>query len=114
MFRLLTLEFITLLLLCFCFGSNAFALDIKVAKAKGLVGESSNGYIGAVSSSPSGEVKALVADVNSKRKATYMDIAKKNGTELSVVEKLAGKKAYAKSPKGTYLEQADGKWKKKQ
>ena len=43
---------------------------------------------------------------------TAVTIAKKNGTSLSAVEALAGKKAMAKTPTGQYIK-VGKKWKKK-
>ena len=45
----------------------AFALDLGDAKARGLVGETAAGYLGAVK--PSAEVNTLVKDINAQRKA---------------------------------------------
>ena len=91
--------------------SPAFALDLKTAKSQGLVGEISTGYLGVVKSSPA--VEALVKDINSKRKAEYQRIAKKNGTALTAVEKLAGQKAINKTAPGNYIKLPSGSWQKK-
>jgi len=88
----------------------AFALDLGGAKSAGLVGETSSGYLAAVK--PSGDVDALVADINSKRKAHYQQIAKKNGISLQAVEVRAGQKAMDKTPAGEYVNSGGG-WKKK-
>ena len=88
----------------------AFALDLGEAKSAGLVGETSSGYLAAVK--PSGDVDALVADINSKRKAHYQQIAKKNGISLQAVEVRAGQKAMDKTPAGEYVNSGGG-WKKK-
>ena len=50
---------------------NAWAIDIGAAKAQGLVGEANTGYIAAVQAPASAEVRALIADVNSKRKTSF-------------------------------------------
>ena len=47
---------------------NAWAIDIRSAKAEGLIGEANTGYIAAVQTPASAEVRALIADVNQKRK----------------------------------------------
>ena len=87
-----------------------FAGDLQQAKSAGLVGEQLNGYLGAVSSDA--EAKALVADINAKRKAKYESIASQNSTSLETVELLAGKKAIEKTQAGNYIQTATG-WKKK-
>lgn len=91
--------------------SISFALSLDEAKSKGLVGEKRNGYLGVVKDSP--EVKALVSDINAKRKAQYGEIAKKNGTALNAVENLAGEKAVEKTSSGNYIQDSSGSWKKK-
>lgn len=88
----------------------AFALSLQDAKAKGLVGEQSNGYLGAVK--PSGPVNNLVKQTNDKRKKYYQDIAKRNKTKLADVERLAGQKAIQKTAKGHYIKSGGG-WKRK-
>jgi uncharacterized protein len=88
----------------------AFALDLGGAKSKGLVGETSTGYIAAIK--PSGDVNALVMDINSQRKAHYQKIAKKNNISLEAVEVRAGQKAIGKTPAGQYINSGGG-WKKK-
>ena len=89
----------------------AAALGLAEAKSRGLVGERPDGYVGAVSDSPSAEVKSLVAEVNAKRKAVYEDIAEKRGTSVAAVAALAGQDLIAKAKPGEYV--LKGSWKKK-
>ena len=63
-------QIVAILLLAFAFQA-AWAIDIHSAKDQGLVGEANTGYLAAVGGSPSAEVKALIADVNRKRKAEF-------------------------------------------
>ena len=90
----------------------AYAADLQTAKSSGLVGEQLNGYLGIVDASASDDVRALVKDVNAKRKAKYQAIASQNSTSLETVELLAGKKAVEKTQSGNYIQTATG-WKKK-
>jgi len=89
----------------------AFAIDLQQAKDQGLVGETTSGYLEAVSS-PSPEIKALIQSINAQRKAKFQEIATRNNTSLDAVEKLAGKKAIEKSDAGAYIK-VDGGWQKK-
>jgi hypothetical protein len=100
-------------LLIFCSGwiQNAWALDLRTAKSQGMVGEMSNGYLGVIKSS--GEVQALVKQVNDARRKHYTEIAKRNGTSLEVVELLAGKKAIEMTPAGQYVKPGSGGWVRK-
>lgn len=89
---------------------SALALSLNEAKTKGLVGETSQGYIAAVVSNQ--EVKALVKGVNDKRRQRYQRLAQKNNISLQQVEKLAAQKAYDKTAPGHYV-MKNGAWVKK-
>lgn len=89
----------------------ALALSLEEAKAKGLVGERTNGYLGAVSPSQT-EAHALVEDVNLKRRQAYEEIAKRNRTNVHTVETLAGEKAIQNTKPGNFIE-GPGGWVKK-
>jgi uncharacterized protein len=102
------------ILLTYCLlliAQPAFSMDLQTAKSQGLVGELTSGYLDAVVA-PSAEVKALIDEVNAKRKQKYMEIAARNKITLKDVEELAGKKAVEKSEVGSYIK-VDGSWKKK-
>lgn len=88
----------------------AFALELGDAKSRGLVGETSSGYLAAVK--PSGDVNSLVESINSQRKAHYKKIAEKNGISLQAVEVRAGQKAIGKTPAGEFVNSGGG-WQKK-
>ena len=90
-----------------------FAIDLKSAKNKGLVGETPSGYLASPSGSASADVKSLMSNINAKRKQKYSQIAAKVGKPLSVVEKLAGEKAIKKTTAGRYVQLPSGRWVKK-
>ena len=54
-------------------------------------------------------MKALVADVNTKRKAAYQEIAQKNGTKLADVAALSAQKLIARAPAGAWIRDK-GQW----
>jgi uncharacterized protein YdbL (DUF1318 family) len=81
------------------------------AKAKGVVGEKANGYLGVVALT-NAEAQALIEDVNQKRRQAYEDIAKRNGTSVQSVETLAGEKAIQNTKPGNFVE-GPGGWMKK-
>jgi uncharacterized protein YdbL (DUF1318 family) len=87
------------------------ALTLEEAKAKGLVGEKSNGYLGVVAAG-NAEAQALASDVNQKRRQAYQEIARREGANLSTVEGLAGEKAIEKTKPG-YMVEGPGGWVKK-
>lgn len=91
--------------------SPVLAMSLEEAKAKGLVGEKPNGYLGVVNPA-SPDVQALTSEVNQKRRQAYEDIAKRNRTPLDAVETLAGEKAIQNTQPGNFVE-APGGWQKK-
>lgn len=99
---------ITLFALC---SFSSAALDLQTAKQQGLIGEMPSGYLGVVK--PSAETKALVAEINHKRQAVYLKIAKKNQLSLAQVAELAGQKALQKTPQGQFIQTASGQWMRK-
>ena len=101
------------LILVVLFPATVFALSLDEAKQKGLVGEKQDGYLGLVSGNAGAEAQQLVQSINQGRLKEYSSIAERNGTPVSAVEALAGKKTIEKSPSGYYVEQGAGKWVRK-
>ncbi|MCW8884617.1 MAG: YdbL family protein [Motiliproteus sp.] len=93
--------------------STALALSVADAKASGLVGEQSNGYLAAVSDSPSAAVKALVSSTNQKRRSAYQSGAKKAGVSLQVMEQRVGQRLLQKATTGQFFRNPKGGWQKK-
>lgn len=96
------------LLLCW---QTGYALDLQTAKAQGLVGETTTGYLAPVDP---GHVEAtrLAASINAQRKQQYEEIALRNNTPLLAVEQLAAKQAIEKTPPGQFI-RVNGTWRKK-
>ena len=104
--RILSMVFVLAALM----SAPVFALSLAEAKAKGLVGEMANGYLGVVKGGS--DVQALVKSINDQRRQRYKQIAQKNNTSLQNVEALAGKKAIKKTPAGQFVNVGSG-WRKK-
>lgn len=92
---------------------NAWAIDIRDAKAQGLVGEAKTGYIAAVQANANAEVRALVADVNAKRRASFQGTAKKTGISVAQVANRFYEIAVQKTAAGHYYQDSGGRWRKK-
>ena len=90
-----------------------FAADLDSSKSAGHIGEGPDGYLHVVDPSAPADTKALVADVNAKRKAKYEAIAKQNGAPLDAVAVQAGAKLIERTPPGQYVMNPDGSWRKK-
>ncbi|BDF95467.1 MULTISPECIES: YdbL family protein [Pseudoalteromonas] len=98
------------LLSAFCLSFSAWAISLDDAKNQGLVGEDSSGYLGLVVQNA--EAKAVVDEINEKRKAQYLKLAKKNNLSLAQVEALAAAKTIEKTQSGHFIE-VNGEWVKK-
>ena len=95
-------------------GSNvAFALSLQEAKSSGLVGERNDGYVGYVVTPPQDEVKAVVKQVNNKRKAKFSESAKSNNLKTEQVANRFYQRALQATEKGNYYQDASGAWVKK-
>ena len=92
---------------------NAWAIDIHDAKAQGLVGEANTGFVAAVQSPASAEVRALIADVNGKRRAKFESAAQKTGTTVAQIANRFYELAVQKTAPGHYFQDSSGRWKKK-
>ncbi len=92
---------------------NAWAIDIHDAKAQGLVGEANTGFVAAVQSPASAEVRALIADVNGKRRAKFESAAQKTGTTVTQVANRFYELAVQKTNRGHYFQDSSGRWQKK-
>jgi len=102
-----------LLIALLTFFGNSFAISLQNAKSDGLVGETPSGYLAIATKPSTDELKALVLDINSKRKAKYQEIATKVGKTLTSIEKMAGNKAISKTKAGHLVQKPDGSWAKK-
>jgi len=92
---------------------NAWAIDIREAKELGLVGEANTGYVAAVQAPASAEVKKLIAEVNSKRKARFGATAQKTGATVPQVANRFYELAVQKTAPGNFYQDRQGRWKKK-
>lgn len=85
--------------------------QINSLEAAGVLGESSMGLL-VIRGSADASVKKMVSDENSDRMYIYKEIAKKNGTSVSDVQKVYAERLQGKSPSGTPIETGGG-WRTK-
>nr|WP_284500678.1 YdbL family protein [Microbulbifer sp. GX H0434] len=88
------------------------AITLDQARNQGLVGEANSGYIAVVGQS-SPELEQLVAQVNAKRKAAYVRIAKRNDIAVAQVAARAAEKLEARLSSGDYYQDNRGRWAQK-
>ena len=92
---------------------QAWAQSLAEAKEAGWIGERPNGYLGLVKPDTPNDIKKLVQDINAKRRARYLEIAKKNGTKLEAVQTIVGAKLIKRARPSEYIMNSAGKWIKK-
>lgn len=90
--------------------SLASAQTLDEAKAAGLIGEKSDGYIGLVQQNAPEAVVELVRDVNRQRRERYQQIARDNDISINTVAQLAYARAVEATQSGNYIEDANGRW----
>lgn len=101
------------LLMSLAVSGVAFAQSLDQAKAQGLVGETIDGYIAAVTPNPSPEIQALVRTTNDGRRQAYADLAQRNGITVEQVGILSAEKLQSNAGPGTYIQNASGQWVRK-
>jgi uncharacterized protein len=83
----------------------------QAARSEGLVGEKADGYLGFVTA-PSPAIKALVDDINIKRKAKYTEEALANGATVEEFAFRTGCRLIAeKTVAGEKYQAPDRSWK---
>ncbi|WP_196139910.1 YdbL family protein [Aliikangiella sp. G2MR2-5] len=101
-----------ILIFLLIFSAQLSASPLSDPKEKGIIGERFDGYLGIVKDA-SPEIQELVKSVNTKRKAHYMEIAKKRKQSLSQVQMVAGQTTIKKTQKGHYIFLQGKGWVKK-
>ncbi len=92
---------------------TAWAIDLDSAKSQGLVGEGNNGYLAAVKTPASAEVRALIQEVNGKRRAEFERTAASTGATLEQVALRFYELAVQRTAPGNYYQDPSGRWQKK-
>jgi uncharacterized protein YdbL (DUF1318 family) len=95
---------------------SAWAADpvIEQAKAQGVIGELSTGYLGIVDASKaSADLRRRVDEVNAGRLQAYTDIANKNGQTVQTVGQLAAEKQFERAVSGELVKPDGEPWTKK-
>ena len=83
------------------------------AKQAGLIGEKPDGLIGIVDPGTPGHVRALVNQVNAQRRQEYGEIARRRGTTVEQVQRVAGHQLIGRTPSGQFVMTLSGRWTRK-
>ncbi len=110
-------RFITLLavsLLAVALGAlPAVAQSLDKLRSAGIVGERFDGLAVVRDSGASSQVRAMVADVNAKRRRIYAKRAAEKGVPADQVGRVYVQEIFRKAPPGTWFLGEDGRWTKK-
>jgi uncharacterized protein YdbL (DUF1318 family) len=97
--------------------SPAFAADlaqdksvVDAAKAKGIVGEQGDGYLGFVKGSADAGTSAAVAEINAARADTYRQTAAKTGVSPEAAGQAVAIQLQARLAAGQYFKPLGGSW----
>ena len=91
----------------------AIAETLDGARAKGLIGERPDGYVGAVGS-PSPDIQSLITNVNTQRRSKYEQIAKQKGVPVEQIGALTAEKIIQDNLQpGWFYMDSGGNWVKK-
>lgn len=81
----------------------------EAARSSGLVGEKTDGYLGHVTP-PTPEIRALVLDINIKRKDAYTRSAAASGATVEQFAFTSGCNLIARTRPGEKYQSPDGRW----
>lgn len=85
---------------------------VDAAKARGDVGEQSDGYIG-VRSGADPAVAAAVEHINAGRRQAYASAASSTGVTIEAASAAAARQLIARVPAGQYFRTPEGVWARK-
>lgn len=86
---------------------------VDAAKARGVVGEQADGYLGFVTPTNDAALEAAVSEINAGRAQVYRETAARNGVEPAAAGAAAFTALFNRMPPGQYYRAADGAWKRK-
>ena len=93
--------------------SAAAKAAVDAAKARGEVGEQSDGYLGLVRGNADANLTAAVAEINAGRAGAYRDIASKTNVTAEAAGAATARQLIERAPAGQSYRDAQGKWVKK-
>ena len=93
--------------------SPAFAGALDDARSAGWLGERPDGYVGLADPNAPDSAKALMKDVNRKRRDLFEQRAAAAGVSLSAYQAIAAKEIYESLPSGVPVMGEGGSWTKK-
>lgn len=86
---------------------------VDQAKANGIVGEQSDGFLGLVKGTASADIRAAVNDINIQRKSSYLKMASRKGESYENVTKTFAIELIERVPSGQMVRDVNGNWVRK-
>lgn len=94
--------------------ASALADPLDDARAAGILGERPDGYVDVVSGNPTAEIRQLMTDINTQRRAVYEQLAAQKGVPIEQIGAIAAEKTInEKLQPGWYYMNASGQWQQK-
>jgi uncharacterized protein YdbL (DUF1318 family) len=86
---------------------------VDAAKARGLVGEQGDGYLGFVTPSTDPMLAAAVAAINAGRMQVYRETAMRTGVTVEAAGQATAQQLFARLPPGQFFKPLNGDWTRK-
>ena len=93
--------------------SAAAKAAVDAAKARGVVGEQGDGYLGFVTPSTDPTLAAAVAEINAGRMQAYRDTAMRTGVTPEAAAQATAQQLFTRLSAGQYFKPIDGNWVRK-
>jgi uncharacterized protein YdbL (DUF1318 family) len=93
--------------------SDATKMLVDAAKARGLVGEQADGFLGFVMPAADPALAAAAAEINAGRAQVYREIAARTGVTPEASGQATAQQLFARLPVGQYFKTLTGMWVRK-
>jgi uncharacterized protein YdbL (DUF1318 family) len=93
--------------------SDAAKMLVDTAKARGLVGEQGDGFLGFVTPPADAALAAAVAEINAGRAQVYRETAARSGVTSDAAGQATAQQLFARLPAGQYFKPLNGAWVRK-
>ena len=93
--------------------SDATKMLVDAAKARGVVGEQADGFLGFVTPAADPALAAAVAEINAGRAQVYRETAARTGVTADAAGQATAQQLFARLPPGQYFKTLTGMWVRK-
>jgi len=93
--------------------SAAAKASVDAAKARGLIGEQGDGYLGFVMASTDPALASAVAEINAGRAQAYREAATRTNVTPGAAGQATAQQLFMRLPAGQYFKPLNGDWVRK-